>query len=317
MSQKASAVTAPIQSNHDAARIDYNANTNPPTTADPSSAFNSLSSLIVEGNKLRFTSAGRLARQIERKLQKCIQDKNGCYLLVTGVSKDEIQLIDNAFRNLNIFRQVRCTYEQPLQSLIIRLMPGAAHENTSGSFIREVERRIAVIPGHSWYSFRTVGSTRFAVPGTRSKEGDQGIKPTDTRKAEEDWPTLMVEVGDSQSLALLQTDACWWLIHSGGKTKMVIIIKITKRPHSIRLERWKMMPHPNKIFTRSRTSMIPQFDQFFDIDAAGTITHDPAYPDLILPYEYLFDTRPASATDIIILKNELSLWALHVFDGLN
>jgi len=43
-----------------------------------------------------------------------------------------------------------------------------------------------------------VRATRFSVPSERSKEGDVGLKPVDTRTDETDWPSLMIEVGYSE-----------------------------------------------------------------------------------------------------------------------
>ena len=100
-----------------------------------------------------------------------------------------------------------------------------------------------------------MGATRFTVPGKRSKEGDTGLKPAGTRDGRNDWPSLMVEVGYSESLQLLQYDARWWLEHTKGQTNMVIIIRITKNPYySIRLECWEMSPGSDQGSARSRPS---------------------------------------------------------------
>ncbi|KAG0643128.1 hypothetical protein HOY80DRAFT_947424 [Tuber brumale] len=196
-------------------------------------------------------------------------------------------------------------------------MPGAPHENTGGCFIRRVEAKIELLPAHSWRSYHTAGGTRFSAPGTRSKEGDQGIVPSN-RKPPNNWPTLVLEVGDSESLPFLEKDAKWWLENSGGKTKFVILIKITKAPspNSFHIECWEMMPNLAQVATSSRTPTTPQRIQFFDIHAAGEVSTDPEqkWRDLTIPYDRIFDPLfPKSASDIIISNEELSEWALHIF----
>ena len=49
------------------------------------------------------------------------------------------------------------------------------------------------LPGHDRYSVRIMSATRYTVPGVRSKEGDQTLKPA-TRNGLLDWPSLVMEV---------------------------------------------------------------------------------------------------------------------------
>ena len=95
----------------------------------PSPAFQELALLIVDENKYSFTAHGRIARKIERQISQCLQEEKGCYLLFHGVQSNlnMIQQIDDAFQALGIHRAVRCTHEGLLESLVIRLMLGAAY----------------------------------------------------------------------------------------------------------------------------------------------------------------------------------------------
>ena len=127
-----------------------------------------------------------MANQIDTRIRRCIELDSGTYLFVSRIPADMIDPFDQALVKLGIRRGIRLTYEESLESLIIRLMPGAAHENTSGSFLVKIILKILRIPGHSEYSYRTVGATRFIVPGKRSKEGDTGLKPAGTRGSRND-----------------------------------------------------------------------------------------------------------------------------------
>ncbi|KAG0640424.1 hypothetical protein HOY80DRAFT_884733, partial [Tuber brumale] len=172
------------------------------------------------------------------RVRHCVESRTGCYIHVSGVAAAKIDEIDDAFQDLGIRTCVRFTYEHDLEAMIIRCMPSEVHERASRSFLIKLAFKIAALPGHSEDSILPVGSTRFSVPGKRSKEGDEGIKPADTRADGDEWPSLMVEVGTSNSLLSLRQDACWWLDHSNEQTRMVILISLEMDPKSLHLERW-------------------------------------------------------------------------------
>ncbi|KAG0633358.1 hypothetical protein HOY80DRAFT_913581 [Tuber brumale] len=200
--------------------------------------------------------------------------------------------------------------------MIIRCMPSETHERASWSFMTKLAFKIATIPGHSEDSILPVGSTRFPVPGKRSKEADGGIKPADTRADRDEWPSLVIEVGVSQTLLSLRQDACWWPEHSKERTRIVILIQIKKNPKSLRLERWERVVDKGRPSTRSRQKTIPKFTQHFDINFNGRVSHAVSQPDLIIPYKSVFDTGYDVGTDIVLTKAELSAWSLRVFRGL-
>ncbi|KAG0633361.1 hypothetical protein HOY80DRAFT_896630 [Tuber brumale] len=251
------------------------------------------------------------------RVRHCVESSAGCYIHVSGVAEAKIDAIDDAFQDLGIRSCVRFTYEHNLKAMIIRCMPSEAHERASWSFMIKLAFKIAAIPGHSEDSILPVGSTRFSVPGKRSKEADGGIKPADTRADGDEWPSLIIEVGMSQTLLALHQDACWWLDHSNKRTRMVIMICIEMDPKSIRLERWERLSVKVDNSRGSPVKTTSGFIQYFDIDHCGNVSHYPTHPDLVIPYKSLFDTGYDVGTDITISKAELSTWALKVFRGLH
>ncbi|PUU73416.1 hypothetical protein B9Z19DRAFT_1135190 [Tuber borchii] len=114
----------------------------------------------------------------------------------------------------------------------------------------------------------------------------------------------------------LHQDAHWWSESSKGRTRMVIIIQISKVPKSIRIELWEMITNVNQPGTRSRPNKSPGFQYFYVIDHTGDVTHKDDHPDLVIPYSTIFDTGLDAGTDITFSKAQLSEWALHVFLGL-
>ncbi|PWW77945.1 hypothetical protein C7212DRAFT_312706, partial [Tuber magnatum] len=211
-------------------------------SADPRTPFTKLLGLIPGEDKLRFSTAVNLAERIKERIEQCLNSSSGRYVAVTGVAEGALAHIDQAFCKQGIRSSARFTYEGPLDSLIIRLMPGVPHDLISRSFFYQVGRKIDSFPGlvGTWFP---LGSGEFEAHGRRKKQGDEAIKPA-TRSLETDWPSLVIEVGYSKSLQKLRFDAEWWLKYSAGQTRMVIIIKIKCNPNAIRLECWEMYRDP-------------------------------------------------------------------------
>lgn len=72
------------------------------------------------------------------------------------------------------------------------------------------------------------------------KEADKSFFPG--RKpapgALEPWPSLVVEVGVSESLSQLRTDAQWWYSNSNQKTQLVVLISANPTTHDTDIEIW-------------------------------------------------------------------------------
>jgi hypothetical protein len=90
-------------------------------------------------------------------------------------------------------------------------------------------------------SLLPTGSGRFGCRGGRSKEADIGYKPR-ARDMEDDWPSFVVEVGVSESLAMLRRDAAFWITNSDGRTRIVLVLSVNWRDQRILVERWEEVP---------------------------------------------------------------------------
>lgn len=135
--------------------------------------FQGYSSILIQDNnnsEYSFTIPSHLTHKIERKISQLQYEGKGYYLLVHEVPHDTIQWIDDIFLTLHIHHGVRYIYERFLEFLIIRLIPGASYENTSGSFIRSIEVQIELLPSHSWSSYNTRRKTGLFSEAEQSKE---------------------------------------------------------------------------------------------------------------------------------------------------
>jgi len=287
-----------------------------PMSCGQNTISNNLALHVSSANQWKFWSPARLAFRVQAKLKKCIQSDTGCYIFVFGVPVNMVERIEDAFQHYGIRKQLRLTYERALESLLIKCTVGIPHESISWSFISEITQKICQLPEHDKYSYRHTGTATFSVGGERSKQADGGLSPSATRNGVTDWPSVLIEVGDSQRLKDLRKDASWWLDHSGGRTRMVFIIKLDKDAMSLRLECWQMIDDEREISTHSRKPKIPGFKEYWEIDAAGEVTHLEDHPDIVIPYLTVFDIDHVHGMPLIISKNDLKLWALYIFQGI-
>ena len=256
----------------------------------------------------------------------------GEYVIFADVDSSDLHSIDIALGQRALRKHARFTYEDGLRALIIRLMPGPGHELTSRGFSYEIMKHVDALPGQAPRSLINMGATTFHVPGQRSKEADEAFFPRTRQRGE--FPSVVIEVlfthiipsterdrfevayiwrvqvGLSESLHRLRMDAQWWLINSNGTVKMVIIIRLQRNPHSIRIEQWEMVTS-RPITRHNSTGMHPASTSIFEIDQHGIAT--PANVPLTIPYLTMFDQPRVGAADIVITSQELSAVALCVF----
>jgi hypothetical protein len=72
------------------------------------------------------------------------------------------------------------------------------------------------------------------------KEADASFVPgrTPAHGVPAQWPSLVVEVGLSESLSQLRTDARWWYSNSNQKTQLVVLISANPTTHDADIEIW-------------------------------------------------------------------------------
>lgn len=250
-----------------------------------------------------FVSSGSLRSTLVR-----IQSENESttvHVLVQNVTEDQI---DEVIYKLSFKRMTRVWVE--IDSAIITIMPGLKHEITCTTFSNQIMFAIATMPGHDTLSVLDVRAARFHCPGKRSKEGDNGLMcPTRSGKGIE-WPNLMIEVGHAEPLCQLRIDAEWWLINSGGLTRMVIIILVSDSPDALDIEVWELGPNPRRE-SRNTPTTVPTATNKLQINGAANV--NPANASLTIPYAVLFDNDHPSAADVVFSHVQLSKMANHIF----
>jgi hypothetical protein len=117
-------------------------------------------------------------------------------------------------------------YDGTEEILIVKLMVDVMHEGVAREFALMFDLKLALLDVRA--SLVATGSARFGRRGGRSKEADVGYKPI-SREMKHEWPSFVIEVGVSESLAMLRTDAAFWITNSDGRTRIVIVLSYNER----------------------------------------------------------------------------------------
>ena len=164
------------------------------TSTDP---FGDLMSLIRTHSSGRFKVSFENVRQyrgfLKGVFEECVKGGPVCghYCGVTNVDPGVFNKISHI--HTEICKSSCATYDNVKKQLIVKFMPGVAHDTTGMELYLLVRDTIGALPGHDRFSIRSMATSRFTVPGLRSKEGDQGLKPA-TRIGPLEWPSLVIEV---------------------------------------------------------------------------------------------------------------------------
>jgi hypothetical protein len=143
----------------------------------------------------------------------------------------------------------------------------------------------------------SIGSTTFMDRDangniTSEGEGDSCRVPLSMRTKNQ-YPTLVIEAGWSQTLQKLREKARWWFDKSNRDVKTVLLVKSSPGSKYIRIEKWKLAPATSRqgaTTTQAATAMTPQCVHVVEIARAGGI--DDAHPNRFDPASYVVTGGP-------------------------
>ena len=184
---------------------------------------------------------------------------------------------------------------QPESELLIIKMPSGAHEIPHLILVEDfliAFRALGISrSGYSW-----IGGSRYQGRGPaspRSKEGDQAFLPAG-RTYLANFPSVVVEVGVSESMPMLRRDAAFWLTHSANECRLVVIISVNRSSRYMVYELWSLGSVPGLI-TRANPNPAPHIEPIRPqqtVIQSGGATIGP--PDLQFTLTVLFDNNLAN-----------------------
>jgi hypothetical protein len=201
-------------------------------------------------------------------------------------------------------------YDGREEILIVKLMVGAMHAVSAHQFLRMFETKLLRLDVSA--SLLGTGSTTFGRRGGRSKEADISYIPL-SRRLEDNWPSLVVEIGVSESLAMLRRDAAFWITNSDGRTRIVIVLSVNRRDWRILVERWEEVPRRRPNGSTANYSRIPGLMQSLTLNADVKY----AGPPLEIPAEKLFDGLPQNIPEgeFLFTPNKLNVFNTSIWEG--
>ena len=206
------------------------------------------------------------------------------------------------------YEGVRYEWHEDLQLLIVKV-PTKAHEAASQEFGTSITDAVAVM-GLSPLERRVLGAGRFHVPlGAPRKEPDWSMKTRIVRPNPDDFPTIVVEAGFSESLAKLRNDARLWFSISNNAIQIVILIAVRAARRETIIEKWIVAP--------GQPPQVPQAVQSITITetAPNTYAITAGTAPLIPEFNKLFLRQPVGQEqDIVYTQTKLLLVAEAIFD---
>ena len=155
------------------------------------------------------------------------------YMAFCGVTEEHLALIELHRRQLP---SIRILHDARLEFLIVKIVVGEPHGWTTSVFA-DMFKDIVRVHISRLFLICDMETTRFTISGLRSKEGDVAFVLV-THHQFGDWPSMILELGVSESFGDLQSKAIFWLHGSQGQTRIVILIVVDIVTRTITIERW-------------------------------------------------------------------------------
>ncbi|RFU30801.1 hypothetical protein B7463_g5544, partial [Scytalidium lignicola] len=215
-------------------------------------------------------------------------------LTIRGVSRTEYKKIYSRSESRGGFNV--SMYIADAKLLIITI-PKGGHERVHGLLDDHI--LVRVVNMNLVYDWDRVGATTYCRMNNAGNidtagEGDSARKPLSQRPGGNDFPTLVIEGGYSQSLASLRAKARWWFTTSNHHVKVVLIAKVYKDNGNIVIELWKELPIQRQGAMTTRASVVasmsPQCIHTINISRANGIV--PGHANIYLPGSYNVGNAP-------------------------
>jgi hypothetical protein len=231
------------------------------------------------------------------------------------VSPSQLALIEHEREVLRSRLRIR-RYHADSETLFITI-PNILHEELHSRLYQLFTLQLGVHGlGLSWRTFAhsRLPSHQGHAGGGGGGEGDSAGGPEVGRGGCDDWPTLVIEAGDSESLRHLRADMEWWFATSNHQVKIVILAKFDHARRTIVLEKWEeeaAQSRAGATNTRHSSTLVPVQKQHI------TITHDqttiPATYNvtrgaLVLEFRLLFLRNPGPGESDIVISVPLLVW---------
>ena len=225
------------------------------------------------------------------------------YLIVRDVDEDIMKHIEDRG-----YKGVRYEWHGDLEVLFVKV-PTRAHETAAAAF-GDVITVTTWAMGLPLIERQPFGAATFkAAAGTPRKEGDWSMMPVNVRPNRGDFPTIVIEVGFSESLRKLRNDARLWFSMSRNDVQIVILIAVRAANNQIIFEKWALGPvAAGRPITRHTPLQLPRAEQEITITRTppNTFAITNGTAPLTLEFNRLFLRLPVGGEhDVVYTQAQL------------
>ncbi|QGA16258.1 hypothetical protein EYB26_003925 [Talaromyces marneffei] len=142
----------------------------------------------------------------------------------------------NSARNTLTFE----SYIPGLQLLLVKMSEYEPHSVAARSFEKQLNFQLNAMD-QADKGLMLLGTAHFQPSESdRKKRVDDAYRPKrmPRNRRKSSWPSLTVEVGFSEPVRKLNSDAIWWITQSRGHVNNVIRISINRNYRQITIEKW-------------------------------------------------------------------------------
>lgn len=200
--------------------------------------------------------------------------------------------------------------------LLFITVPGGAHEGFLGEFFSLFDAALRNVGIKHLWDHRM--ATTFKSPNGIVKEGDFTGNPRLSSGPGREWPTIVLEIGRSQTIQSLRMDMQLWFHESQHAVKIVLLAKLNRGDHSILIEKYTEelapIPRPGPTTRSTPRVLTPTLRQTLWIReiAASPPDYKVSGAPLILEFHLLFSRPPDTASgeqDLTIGEEDLAILA--------
>lgn len=189
----------------------------------------------------------------------------------------------------------------PRPQLLIAKMENSVHAIAHGALVAEVIIKLKDLGMSVTQNLKVLAGGTIKGPD-RSKTPDHQFFPKPLPESRDSkWPSMVIEVEQTETALQLRRDAAWWTNASDGDVKLVLTIHVPKKKRIVTYCLWHPRDRParpNKQITaqlRHQVTVVRRAD--LSIIASDNLT---------IPFGHLFLRNPqGSETDIVIDKDTL------------
>ncbi|KLJ12236.1 hypothetical protein EMPG_12693 [Blastomyces silverae] len=247
--------------------------------------------------------------KMKGKARGATQDKfTSQFIVFSGVPSD---VLEHKLAESSVIEKTFSSYHRPLKILVLKMVH-LPHERASRVFERLLENIL-----RSMGLERELGlQGRAGVYGPqRDKEPDCSYSPRTLPAGRANrWPSMVVEIADSEGQSQIEADARWWLENSDGDVKIALTISIQRTAtRGIGIRRWEAIDRPTRTNPHRR---VAELMQEVNIVRQGDRSIATTGAPLRLPFDRVMLRHPSTSVeaDILILDEELKVLGEEVWE---